>query len=180
MERSSLFTAQEFIDKLRRNGVSAPLKLAGMVKLPEDDSPELMFAPGTHCADWITVPLDAIASVEVLDTVPCHDHTHPLVILTFKEPESSEGTMFAALLSATTKRQAVSRPLQRFTTGADPTRVRVRRAKLSSDVILGPETPVAGGCAAGCNDYEIFEDGVIRPLVSCKDYGGGIYVCYYE
>ena len=178
MERTSVFTAQEFIDKLRREEFKAPLALSGMVKLPEDSSTEIMFAPGMRCVDWLPVPLDAIESVEVLDVVPCDDHTHPLVTLTLKAPESPEGTMFAALLSAFVKRGVFNRAVR----PPDTIGPRSRRARLvarRSGVIMGPETPAPGGCAEGCNQYEVDEAGNIYQLYSCKTYGPGIYVCYY-
>jgi hypothetical protein len=63
-----------------------------MVKMSEDqDYPQLLFALGTRCADWTSVPLDSVESVEVKDSVPCDDHTHPLVTLTLKEPDSPVG-----------------------------------------------------------------------------------------
>jgi hypothetical protein len=178
MERASVFTAQEFIDKLRSDAIEAPLALTGMVKLPEDHSTELMFAPGTRCVDWMSVPLDAIESVEVLDVVPCDDHTHPLVTLTFKAPESSEGALFAALLRAAVKRGAFNRAMRPLHT-TEPT----PRARLVTRTVGGfrePATLRAGGCAAECNEYEVDEAGHIYQLYSCKDYGSGIYVCYYE
>jgi hypothetical protein len=177
-EGTSKLTAKEFMDRLNRDEIVASLTLTGMVKVHEEDAAQLMFALGTSCADWTSVPLELIESVDVLDSVPCRDHTHPLVTLTFKQPESAEGAVFRALLDAAVKRPAVNRSAQPFLEpGSRP--IRARRAKLSSDVLHGPQTPNPGGCAAACNEYEIFEDGVIRPLVSCRDYGGGIYICYY-
>jgi len=173
-------TAHEFVDQLRHDEIRPQLTLTGMVKTPDDDDTQLLFAFGTSCADWTSVPLDSIETVEVLDSVPCKDHAHPLVNLTLRKPESSEGDMFTALLAAAVKRQATglgSRSL--LEPGARGTRARY--AKLSRpDVILGPKTPNPGGCAAACNEFEIFDDGVIRPLTSCRDYGGGVYICYYD
>jgi hypothetical protein len=36
------------------------------------------------------------------------------------------------------------------------------------------------GCAAACNQYEVDEGGNIYELYSCKDYGAGIAICYYN
>lgn len=174
------FTSHEFIDVLRRDEIRPQLTLIGMVKATDDDDARLLFAVGTQCADWTPVPLDSIETVEALDSVPCKDHEHPLVSLTFKQPESSEGAMFTALLAAAVKRRATDRGSQPLLeSGARG--MRTRYAKLNSPgVILGPRSPNPGGCAAACNEFEIFDDGVIRPLVSCRDYGGGIYICYYD
>jgi hypothetical protein len=173
------FTSHEFLDKLRRDELQPQLTLTGMVKPADDDDTHVMFALGTQCADWTPVPLDSVETVEVLDSVPCKDHAHPLVTLTFTQPESREGAMFTALLAAAVKRRVADRGARPLV-GSGPRGARARYAKLSSDVIYGPRSPNPGGCAAACNDYEIFEDGVIRPLVSCRDYGGGVYICYYD
>ena len=174
------FTAQEFVHQLRNDEVQPLLTLTGMVKQAEDDDTRLLFALGTQCADWTQVPLDSIESVEVLDSVPCKDHAHPLVSLTLRQPESSEGTLFSALLAAAVKGRATDRG-SRSNLESGTRGIRTRYAKLSNaDVILGPRSPNPGGCAAACNEFEIFDDGVIRPLVSCRDFGGGVYVCYYD
>jgi len=76
-EETNKLTAQEFVEELRRGETRAPLTLTGMVKLSEDeDYPQLLFALGTRCADWTSVPLDSVESVEVKDSVPCDD-PHP-------------------------------------------------------------------------------------------------------
>jgi hypothetical protein len=179
VEGTTKFTAQEFMDKLRHDEIMAPLTVTGMVKVSDDDYNQIMFALGTQCADWTSVPLDLIESVEVLGSAPCEDHSHPLVALTFKKPESSEGAVFTALLGAAVQRPAINRSTPSLL-NTIPRRVHTRHAKLRSDVLLGPQTPNPGGCAAACNEYEIFDDGVIRPLVSCRDLGGGSYICFYD
>ena len=179
MNQKSAFTPQEFIDKLQRNEITSFLSLTGMVKVAEHPSTELMFAPGIQCVDWISVPTDVIESVEFLDLQTCHDHTHPLVILTFKAPGSSEGEMFAALLRAAVKRGVVNpavRPLR--TTNSTP--IRARLVTRRSGVSMGSSMLRWGGCAAACNEYEVDEAGNIYQLYSCHDYGGGIYACYYQ
>jgi hypothetical protein len=47
-EWKSLFTAQEFIEKLRHHESEAAAALTGLVKLPDDDSDHIMFAFGTR------------------------------------------------------------------------------------------------------------------------------------
>jgi len=177
--RSRVFTVQEFIDQLRRDEITTPLTVTGMVKVSEDSQTELMFAPGTRCLDWLLVPVASVESVEVLDVVPCDDHTHPLVTLTLKAPESSEGAMFAALLSASVKQRVSNRPVRPLHS-LDPPPVRVRFMTDKSAVTdkLGVFR-AAGGCAQACNEYEIFDDLGILQLYSCQDYGPGIYACYY-
>jgi hypothetical protein len=163
-EGTSKLTGQEFVEKLRRDETGAPLTLTGMAKLSEDDDyPQLLFVLGTRCADWTSVPLDSIESVEVKDSVPCDDHTHPLVTLTLKEPDSPEGTMFASLLRAAVKRRGGMRAVHHQTTvPARPGKGQLRSA-----------------CAGACNEYEVFDDGIFE-LYSCQDIGPGTYVCYYH
>jgi hypothetical protein len=150
------------------------------VKLDED-SGGLLFAHGSDCTDWIPIPLDAIETVELLDVVPCRDHAHPLVTLSIKAPESPEGALYASMLKGS-RHGIVSRVVRRPQSfGGIP--IGTRLARLSdgwADVILGPETPAPGGCAANCNQYEVDGAGNIYQLVGCKDYGPGIYVCYYQ
>jgi hypothetical protein len=165
-EGSSKLTVHEFVETLRRGEAGAPLRLTGMAKLPEDgDDPQLMFALGTRCADWTPVPYDSVESVEVKDSVPCDDHSHPLVTLTLKEPDSSEGAMLAGLLRATLKRRGERRAVHHHT--PVPTRPGGEAGTLRS------------ACAGACNQYEVFDDGIFE-LYSCQDYGPGIYVCYYH
>ena len=170
-ERASGFTAQEFIDKLQRNEITASLVITGMVKLPDTPSTGLLFAPGTRCAQWILIPTNAIERVEILEVVPCDEHTHPLVNLTLKTPESTEGAMLASLLSAVGK-PGVATPAMPST---NPTPTRARLVTRTSGVGL-----FKSGCAAACTQYEVDEGGHIYELYSCKDYGAGIAICYYH
>ncbi|WP_062991177.1 hypothetical protein [Nocardia anaemiae] len=175
-ERTRSLSVGEFVDKLRRDDLKAPLTLTGMVKLAEDSSTQLMFAAGTRCDNWISVELNAIENVEILDVVPCDDHTHPLVTLTFKAPESPEGAMYAALLSGAARRQGtnlrVAQPLDRGV--GRPILVRSARG---SGVLT---TTLSGHCTDVCATYEIDEAGQVFELYSCRDYGGGVYGCYYQ
>jgi hypothetical protein len=161
VEQPSTFSAQEFVQKLGREGFSMPLRLTGLVKLPEESAAGLQFALGTRCTDWTTIPLDVVESVEVRQTVPCRDHEHPLVTLTLKAPESAEAAAFAALLRVALKRRELRRVVRSPQGGGDAGVLR-------------------SGCAALCNPYEVDEQGHIYELYSCQDYGPGIAVCYYQ
>jgi hypothetical protein len=160
--QTNTFNAQDFVEKLSRGGVLPPLRLTGLVKLPEESAPGLEFALGTRCTDWTTLPLELVESVEVRQTVPCRDHEHPLVTLTLKAPESAEAAALAALL-----RVAMTRREMR----------RVVRSPQSGD---GDASVLRSGCAATCNPYEVDEQGHIYELYSCQDYGSGIAICYYH
>lgn len=160
-EQTSTFSAQEFVDRMGRDGLSPPLRLTGLVKLPEESTGGLEFALGTRCADWTTLPLELVETVEVRQTVPCRDHEHPLVTLTLKAPESAEATAFAALLRVALARKELRRV--------------VRTAQGSGDA-----SALYAGCAVTCNPYEVDEQGNIYELYSCQDYGSGIAICYYQ
>ena len=92
------FTPSEFMERLARDdfSVAPPLVLTGMVKNAEDEN-HLLFAFGFYCKDWIALPIEMIENIQWLASVPCKEHTHPLVNITIKEPESEEAKVFAAL-----------------------------------------------------------------------------------
>ncbi|MEV4417442.1 hypothetical protein [Catellatospora sp. NPDC049609] len=165
-------TPQEFAEKLSRDELRPPVVLTGMVKA-SDESPstEIMFAPGTSCGDWITVPLDSIACVEVRDVLCCDDHSHPLVELTFKSPQSPEGVMYAALLSRATKQKRIARVVKPH--GEKPAPVRPEGG------CCGSESSVLSECAIHCPPTMQDPSGRFC-IYSCSDLGHGSYICYYE
>jgi hypothetical protein len=160
---SKTFTPQEFIEKLTRDELTAPLALTGMVKTAEESSTEVMFAIGSDCAGWTSVPLNMIDNVEVLGVVPCKDHTHHRVRLTFNPPTSPEGTVFAALLNAATTRRQTRTRVVHSPDGASSAGASVLRQS---------------GCP--CNDYEIDADGQLWVRTSCEDQGDGSTICTFE
>jgi hypothetical protein len=107
------FTAKDFIAKLRQGRfASAPVAATGLVKLSEEDKNALLFAHGTDCTNWISVPVSLIDRVDFLRVMPCKDHSHPLVTLIFSAPQSPEAQTFAAianLTSTTSSTPAVTR-----------------------------------------------------------------------
>lgn len=161
-EQTNTFSAHEFVERLGRDGLTPPLRLTGLVKLPEESGAGLEFALGTRCENWTTLPLELVESVEVKQTVPCRDHEHPLVTLTLTTPESAEGAAFAALLRVALTRRELRRVVRTAQSGGDA------------------GVTFAGGCASTCNPYEVDEQGQIYELYSCKDYGAGIAICYYQ
>ena len=98
------FTPYEFLDRLKRDEIRRPVVLSGMVKPAEDDDDYLLFAHGSVCENWIRIRLNSIETIEFLNFVPCDDHTHPLVLLVLKQPETDEGQLFAALVQAASGR----------------------------------------------------------------------------
>jgi hypothetical protein len=99
------YTAVDFIAKLRQGEfVSDPLAVTGLVKLPEEGD-GLLFAYGTDCTNWISIPLKLIKGVEFLRVARCEDHNHPLVTLIFSTPESLEAQVFARIAKLTSTPQ---------------------------------------------------------------------------
>ncbi|MCW2631650.1 MAG: hypothetical protein JWR88_612 [Pseudonocardia sp.] len=94
MTGSQSFTPLEFLDSLRRDDIRRPVLLRGMVKPADDDDQVLMFAHGSACEDWITVPVASIETVEFLNFVPCADHKRPLVLSTRSSRRPTKGGCF--------------------------------------------------------------------------------------
>ena len=95
------FEPDEFLDRLKRDEIYAPIVLYGMVKPAEDNDDYLLFAHGSVCENWFRIPLSSIENISVLTVVPCDDHKHPLVSLVLRQPETDEGRLFASLVQAT-------------------------------------------------------------------------------
>ena len=94
------FAPQEFLDSLKRDEIRRPIVVLGMVKPAEDDDQYLLFAHGYACANWTRIPLTSIETIEFLNLAPCKDHTHPLVLLHLKQPETDEGRLFSSFIQA--------------------------------------------------------------------------------
>ena len=101
-EKTGSLTAADFFEKLQHDKLdtTAPLYLMGMVKKSEREGKTIDFAPGGDCSNWVTIPLELIDDVEIMKTISCKDHTHPLVKLNMKKPSTTEGKIFLALLEA--------------------------------------------------------------------------------
>jgi hypothetical protein len=107
------FTPYEFIDRLKGDEIRLPFVLYGMVKPAEDSDEYLLFAHGYVCENWIRIRLNTIETVELINFVACKDHTHPLVLLVLKQPETDEGQLFASLVfrdQETTKAKGTPNP----------------------------------------------------------------------
>jgi hypothetical protein len=101
---TEILTTAEFFEKLQQDKLSTPLPfgILGMVKKTEGKERTIAFAPGVHCSNWVTIPLEFIETVEMIRTIPCKDHSHPLVKLNMKTPKTPEGKMFFAMLEGMT------------------------------------------------------------------------------
>jgi hypothetical protein len=91
------FSGDEFLHQLLNDEIAIPMVFTGTVKKPDVGTDHFLFAPGSDCEHWLKIPVTSVEAVEVLDVVSCKDHTHPLVKLRFKRPQSEEGSLFLAL-----------------------------------------------------------------------------------
>ena len=94
----NVFTGQEFARHLSEGKLKESLVKIGMAKKHDHSPDTILFAEG-GCEDWISIPVGVIEQVTFLQTVPCRDHQHPLVMIQFKEPPAGNETasVFAAL-----------------------------------------------------------------------------------
>jgi hypothetical protein len=88
---------RDFLRSLVDEALLPRVRIIGMVKPKEDSADHLSFS--RDCTFWIHIPIDIVENIEYLGPAPCKDHSHPLVSITFKEPETEEGKVFAQLIS---------------------------------------------------------------------------------
>jgi len=91
------YSGTEFMDKLQKDEITAPIVFTGMVKKSEEDKASFLFAAGGTCDHWVKIPVSSVEKVEVLEIAPCKTHSHPLVNLYLKSPQSPEAQLFSAL-----------------------------------------------------------------------------------
>lgn len=158
------FTPYEFLDRLRRDELRHPVVLFGLVKPVEDDDDYLLFAHGSVCENWIRIGLNSIETIEFLNFVPCDDHTHPLVLLVLKQPETDEGQLFSSLVQVTSgqARNQLSMPRERRYNKA-PFRLSHQRRLAQNGLTHGPPGP--GSCSA-CPAW-VDDNGWFGILVDC-------------
>jgi len=176
MSEGQSFEPQEFLDRLKRDEVSPPIVLHGMVKPAEEDTDDLLFAPGQVCENWVRIPLSSIENVTVLSFVPCDDHKHPLVSLVLKQPETDEGRLFASLVQARSglARRRLSLPRGRRSTGAPVRHSHQRRSASGGSIPHGPDAGDLNPSCAGCPAW-VDDNGWFGILVDCSD-----TTCDYE
>lgn len=179
-ERSNVFAPQEFIEKLRRDELTAPLALTGMVKEAVDPT-HLLFAFGSRCDFWTSIPLDLIEKIELVDRVACGDHTHQLVNLILKTQQLPETAVFASLLHASLRQRTPAGTASHLpsTGGAQQQRRLIPFARYTRPGSAG-SLPTTRSACAECNDYEIVDGVGIGSLAYCNYYPSGLVLCWYE
>jgi hypothetical protein len=99
----NVFTGPEFAKRLSEGKLKEPIVRIGMAKKHHDSPDTILFAE-RGCEDWISIPISIIEQVTFLQTVPCRDHRHPLVMIEFKEPPAGNeaASVFAELARVNT------------------------------------------------------------------------------
>ena len=57
----------------------------------------MRFPAAGDCSKWVPIPARHVQDVEFIQSIQCGGHTHPLVHIYMKDPDSSEAKAFAAL-----------------------------------------------------------------------------------
>lgn len=78
-------------------GLAPVVTLTGLVKAG-DSKDWVVFAPGSACRNWRSIPVSLIDTVEVLGQQACDDHEHPSVRLTLTAPADDEAKALFDLL----------------------------------------------------------------------------------
>lgn len=104
-EKLESLTAADFFEKLQQDKIETSKKISiiGMVKKSEGEQKTIEFAHGGNCSNWVTIPLELIEDVEIMETISCKDHTHPLVKLNLITPKTLEGQALIKLLEQFSK-----------------------------------------------------------------------------
>lgn len=98
------YNPQEFLTRLRTGNFEHQITLIGMVKMHSEDEAKILFAVGTICERWIPLPIERVESIEVIDTIPCQDHTHPFVRIELKTPTTEEAKFLTELIISSSAR----------------------------------------------------------------------------
>jgi hypothetical protein len=89
-------TANDIFEQLY-GASNSSLVFTGLIDKSDDDPSMILFARGIDCQQWKKIPTSAIVKVQFVQSVRCKDHSHPLVHLFLKEPQSPDGHAFAAV-----------------------------------------------------------------------------------
>lgn len=148
-------SADNFFDKLQKDTLEAsiPFSVVGMVKKAEGKEKAIEFAPGGNCSNWIKIPLEFIEDAEVLKTVSCKDHSHPLVKLNMKTPKTAEGKIFLGLLEGMKQGSArMEQPHQLSRSGYGRSNTQPGSRRTFSRMVNQGRGEV-GGINGGLNDW---------------------------
>ncbi len=88
------YTPAEFIAKMAADELSQPaaMSIVGLAEYDQDKPDAIQFSSAS-CGQWLTLPTDMVESVGHLGSVPCNDHQHPLVKITFKQGDAARADL---------------------------------------------------------------------------------------
>jgi len=177
-EKSESLSAADFFEKLQHDKLDdlQTFSITGMVKKSEGKDKKIEFAPGGNCSHWVTIPLDLIEDVEMIKTIPCKDHSHPLVKLNMKNPKTPEGKIFLALLEGMKQRNEGHQP-QPGMQAPWPTHPKsspsMRRSPGFGASQFGGSRlggiGIGGGLGYGCSEYGCTCTGVFDCIQMCEE-----------
>lgn len=98
-DEKRIYNPEDFLKKLTQGDISIPVAFSGMVKTSKTAKDAILFS-SEQCSNWVEIPTTLIENVELVDVVPCKDHTHPYVNISFKKPKSAEAEVFLKLAAA--------------------------------------------------------------------------------
>lgn len=96
MSDAEVFTPDEFLKRLNDNDFHRPPSMVGMAK--QGATAKTISLSFLNCENWVEFPLSIIKEVRFLRNVPCKDHSHPLVEVSFAKAASDEGQALYSLL----------------------------------------------------------------------------------
>jgi len=99
MAENSFDSGEALVAALADRKLSSDHQYTGMVKASDKDK-HVAFAPGSCDSGWIDLPAEVIGKVEIIDQVPCREHSHPLVRMQLKLDESNPLHVMAGQLIA--------------------------------------------------------------------------------
>jgi len=102
MAENRFDSGEALVAALAEGKLRSDHQYTGMVKASDKDK-YVAFALGSCDSGWIDVPAEVIGKVEVIDQVPCREHSHPLVRMQFKLDESNPLHVMAGQLIASAK-----------------------------------------------------------------------------
>ncbi len=93
-------SGKELLHLIKNKNLGSPIAVVGMVKESEL-ADHIAFSPSRSCEQWINIPENSVQGWEHLGKQTCKDHSHDVVRLRLKRPETTEGAVLEQLLAAT-------------------------------------------------------------------------------
>ncbi|MFJ1812537.1 MULTISPECIES: DUF6294 family protein [unclassified Streptomyces] len=156
MAENRFDSGEALVAALAEGKLRSDHQYTGMVKASDKDK-YVAFAPGSCDSGWIDVPAEVIGKIEVIDQVPCREHSHPLVRMQFKLDESNPlHVMAGQLIASANSRLSAIQPGHLATATRSATSV---QRDLPSAEFYWEVSSSVGGCGLGGASLTIRSDG---------------------